>query len=147
VPPATDLAAYAAGFVAAEGHFGASASGTRFRVAVGLAATDAGSCSLLHDLFGVGTITHARRRKDHYDDEVSWQVQSVRDLVAVVVPFMDEHLPPSHKREQYEVWRGALLEYWEHGMRRLRPCDRQGCDEPSRCKGLCRRHYYAAFGR
>ncbi|MEX2659689.1 MAG: hypothetical protein WD232_08325 [Acidimicrobiales bacterium] len=131
----------------AEGHFGVSETGVRFRLAVGLAATDAMSCHLLSDLLGVGTITRSTRRKLHYDDEVSWQVQSVRDLVEVVVPFMDEHLPPSHKRDQYLAWRAALLEYWEHGMRRRRPCRRDGCEEPSRCKGLCRRHYYAAYGR
>lgn len=144
--PATDLAAHAAGFIAAEGHFGANVTSTRFRLAVGVAASDACSVQSLHVLLGVGTVCTSPRRKPHYDDEVSWQVQSLRELVEVVVPFMDEHLPPCHKREQYEVWRAALLEYWEHGMRRRRPCRRDGCEEPSRCKGLCRRHYYAAYG-
>ena len=36
-------------------------------------------------------------------------VRRMRDLVEVIVPFMDEHLPPSYKRDQYEVWRTALL--------------------------------------
>jgi hypothetical protein len=38
--------------------------------------------------------------------------------VEVVVPFMDEHLPPSHKRGQYLAWRAELVDYWEHRARR-----------------------------
>ena len=63
------------------------------------------------------------------------------------MPFMDEHLPPSHKREQYLVWRAQLLDYWEHQARRRRPCRVEGCAEPTRAKGLCRRHYFAEFRR
>lgn len=117
VLPARDLAAPVAGFVAAEGHLGASGTGTRLRLAVGLAAVDEGSCQLLLELFGIGTITRSPRRRAHEDDEGSWQVQWPPDLVEVVVPFMDDHLPPSHERDRYEVWRAALLERWVTGCR------------------------------
>ena len=73
-------------------------------------------------------------------------MRRLRELVEVIVPFMDEHLPPSYKRDQYEVWRGALLDYWEHDARRRRPCTVVGCTVLQRAKGLCRRHYYEAFG-
>lgn len=134
--PAGELAA----FVAAEGTF--LASDRRFAFAVGLGATDTPTCELLAGWFGVGTIQHSARRKPHYDDEVTFIVQRMRDLVEVVVPFMDEHLPPSYKRQQYEVWRAHLLDYWQSGTRRRRPCTIDGCDEPQRAKGVCRRHYY-----
>lgn len=147
MPPVTDLAAHVGGFIAAEGHFGANPTATRFRLAVGLAAADRSSCELLLEVFGVGTITETHRRQAHYDDVVSWQVQALPELVDVVVPFMDHHLPPSHKREQYVTWRALLLGYWQHGARRLRACELDGCLAPSRCKGLCRHHYYLAFGR
>ena len=147
VPPVTDLAAHVAGFIAAEGHFGANRTATRFRLAVGLAAADRGSCQLLLELFRVGTITETTRRQAHHDDVVSWQVQALPQLVDVVVPFMDHHLPPCHKREQYIIWRTLLLQYWEHGARRVHPCSVDGCTASSRCKRLCRHHDYLAFGR
>jgi hypothetical protein len=75
-------------------------------------------CVVARDLLGVGHISTSPRRKHHYDDEVAFQVQSLWDLVEVVVPFMDEHLPPCHKRDQYLTWRAALLDYWDHPPRR-----------------------------
>jgi hypothetical protein len=139
VPPATeDWAAYIAGFVAAEGTFVRCGTPPTFTFAVALGATDADTCEMMHEYFGVGAVRAYPRRKAHYDDEVCFSVRALRDLVGVIVPFMDEHLPPSYKREQYEVWRAALLDYWQHGMRRRRPCTISGCDRPQRAKGLCR---------
>jgi hypothetical protein len=59
---------------------------------------------------------------------------------------MDEHLPDSHKRTQYLVWRAQLLDYWEHRARRRRPCTVAGCEQPQRAKGVCRHHYYERYG-
>jgi hypothetical protein len=70
----------------------------------------------------------------------------MKDLGEVVVPFMDEHLPPSHKREQYLVWRAQSLDYWEHRARRRRPCTIEGCAQPQRAKGVCRHHYFKRHG-
>jgi len=117
------------GFVAAEGHF---ALGPPLAFVVALGATDAESCVALRDLLGVGTLRTYERRKPHYDDVVTFQVRKLRDLVEVIVPFMDAHLPVSYKREQYDAWRSALLDYWEHRAKRVRPCTVEGCDEPGR---------------
>lgn len=145
MPLGTDLAATIAGFVAAEGTFtGTDRPRLRFTFAVGLGASDVGMCELMHDFFGVGSIVRSPRRREHYDDEAAYTVQSMRALVEVVVPFMDEHLPPSYKREQYEAWRARLLEHWELRAKRVRPCTVVGCDAPRRAHGLCRHHLYAA---
>ena len=77
---------------------------------------------------------------------MAFVVSRLGDLVHVVVPFMDEHLPPSYKREQYLVWRAELLDYWEHEAKRVRPCSVDGCDQPRRAHGLCRHHLYAQRG-
>lgn len=142
--PATELAAYIAGFAIAEGTF--IRSSNRFAFAVSLGAADHMMCLLLRDYFGVGRVRTYPRRRDHYDDEVVFSVQSLRDLVEVIVPFMDEHLRPSYKREQYDAWRAELLAHWESKAKRRRPCTVDGCDRPNRARGLCRHHYFQAFG-
>ena len=63
------------------------------------------------------------------------------------MPFVDEHLPASHEREQYLAWRDELLAYWQGRARRRRPCTVEGCDEPRRARGLCRHDYHAVHGR
>ena len=142
---ATEAAALA-GFVAAEGCF-TGTPGSSMQFAVGLGASDEASVRWLARFFGVGRVHHYPRRKPHYDDEVVFVVRRLRDLVEVIVPFMDEHLPPCHKRTQYDAWRAELMDYWNTTARRARPCAIEGCGRPQRAKGLCRRHYYAAYGR
>jgi hypothetical protein len=144
------LAAFIGGFVAAEGCFTShrpSADSHRFRFSVGLGAVDRSSCELLASTLRVGGLHESPRRADTYDDEVTFAVQSLRELVEVVVPFMDEWLPPSHKRDQYVAWRATLLDYWEHKAKRRRRCVIEGCGNERRAKGLCRVHYYERFGR
>jgi hypothetical protein len=134
-----------AGFVAAEGTFtGTDRPRPRFTFAVGLGASDVGMCELLREFFGVGSIVRSPRRRDHYDDEAAFAMQSMRALVDVVVPLMDAHLPPSYKREQYEAWRARLLEHWELRAKRVRPCTVEGCELPHRAHGLCRGHLWVA---
>lgn len=145
--PATEVADFLAGVVAAEGCFVVSGTPPTFTFAVGLGAVDDTLCLELQRFVGVGHLTRSPRRKRHYDDEVSFTVRALADLVDVVVPFMDEHLAPSYKRAQYEAWRARLLDYWAQDAKRVRPCTVEGCDRPRRAKGLCRQHYYAAYGQ
>jgi hypothetical protein len=144
VRPATKFADFIGGFVAAEGCFTGTAK--RFTFSVGLGAVDAEVCLLLRDFFGCGSVVESPRRKAYYDDECSFTIQSIKDHLRVTLPFMDEHLPASHKRQQYLVWRAQLLDYWEHRAKRVRPCTVAGCDAPRRAKGLCRHHYYEVHG-
>jgi hypothetical protein len=113
---------------------------------VALGASDAATCDLLLGFLGVGSVRTYPKRKDRYDDEVVYRVQRLRELVEVIVPFMDEHLAPSYKRGQYERWRADLLDHWEHRARRRRTCSVDGCTGHHRARGLCRRHYFEAFG-
>jgi hypothetical protein len=143
--PATDAAAFSAGLVAAEGTF-TRFGAVGFACVVALGASDRGSVEFLHTFFGVGRVRWYARRRAHYDDEITWTVRRLSDLVGVIVPFMDEHLPVSHKRDQYLAWRDALLDHWEHRARRRRACSIDGCDAPGRAHGLCRRHLYRERG-
>ena len=143
--PAIDLAPFIAGFVAGEGTF--THNGRNFTFAVALGETDAGACELMHAFFGVGHVYHYPRRQPHYDDEVVFQVRKTGDLVNVIVPFMDEHLPMSYKRIQYLEWRVNVIDYWEHRMKRRRPCTVDGCDRPQKGRGVCRPHMYEFYGK
>lgn len=145
-PATSAVGAFLAGFVAAEGTFTQSGEPPKFTFSVGLGATDRGACEMLGTFLGAGRVFASPRRKPHYDDEVTFHVRSFPDLLGVVVPFMDEHLPPSYKREQYQAWRERLLDYWEHRAKRVRPCMVEGCDAPRRAHGLCRRHLYSRLG-
>lgn len=114
---ATDVANLIGGFVAAEGHFQARPVEGRFAFTVALGAADREMVDLLHGFLGCGRTRWYARRRPHYVDEVCFVVRGLSDLVEVIVPFMDEHLPRSYKRDQYGVWRAALLDYWEHDAR------------------------------
>lgn len=142
MPPVTEgLATFLGGFVAAEGTFTGDGD-RRFRFAVGLGAVDTDTCLAFREYLDVGSVTYSPRRKPHYDDEVQFVVQSTRELVEVVVPFMDAHLPPSYKRDQYEVWRARLLEHWTHNARRRKTCSEGECSVPAKAYGLCRHHLW-----
>jgi hypothetical protein len=144
-PDTESLAPFFAGFTAGEGCFSGT-GGNRFVFELGLGAGDERICLAFQGFFGVGHVYYSPRRKPHYDDEVTFAVQSIRELVDVVVPFMDKHLPPSYKREQYLEWRERLLDYWEQRAKRVRPCEIDGCETPRRAHGLCRRHLYVFYG-
>lgn len=150
-PDTEDIAQFVGGFVAAEGCFSGDANGRRFSFQVGLGASDRSTCEELLTFFGVGRVVTSPRRKDHYDDEVTYAVRSIHDLIGVIIPFMDEHLPESYKREQYLAWRERLFEFWDQRARRARvritPCSVDGCDGLQRALGLCRHHYYLAHRR
>lgn len=122
-------------------------SGTppKFRFAIGLGRIDRGMCEAFQAFFGRGTICDSPRREAHYDDESTFAVQSLREHRESTIPFMDAHLPNSHKREQYLDWRARLLDYWEHKAKRVRPCSVDGCSEPRRAHGLCRHHLYEQY--
>lgn len=135
--------------MAAEGCFTGTRAPTkrRFAFQVGVSEADRDVCGLMLTVFGVGRLVPFRRRQAHYDDEITFVVTRLRDLTEVVVPFMDVHLPASHKRAQYEGWRAELLSYWDTEARRRRPCVLEGCAAPALAHGLCRPHLWSEMGR
>jgi hypothetical protein len=144
VQPGTDAtAAFLGGFIAGEGTFVRSGDPPTFRFAVGLGAADTGVCDEMLRFFACGRVHHSPRRKPHYDDEVIFVISALRDHLRVTIPFMDAHLPMSHKRTQYQTWRSQLLEYWEQRARRRRPCFVDGCELLRKAHGLCRHHLWA----
>jgi LAGLIDADG endonuclease len=146
VSPATEIGEFIGGFVAGEGTFGMTVAPPKFTFSVQLGGIDEKVCDELWAFFGVGHVHRYGRRKAHYDDEVHFTVRKVKDLVGVVVPFMDEHLPPSYKRQQYEAWRTKLVDHWQHHAKRRRTCTLPGCDRIQKGRGVCRRHYYQLYG-
>jgi hypothetical protein len=135
-----------AGVVAAEGMFVSTGEPPKFRFAVTLGSEDRVTCEKFLEFFGTGMVYESPRRRPHYQDEVSYIVRSLRTHLAVTLPFMDEQLPASFKREQYLEWKASLLDYWQHRAKRVRPCAVEGCEAPRRAHGLCRRHLYEQRG-
>jgi hypothetical protein len=136
VQPVGERAAFFAGFVAAEGCFTRNRPGARFVFSIGLGSLDRELCESFPGWLGVGRTRSYPPRRTHYQGETVYSVSALPDLVEVVVPFMDEHLPPSYKREQYLAWRADLLDYWEHRAKRRRVCTVDDCPEPQRAKGV-----------
>lgn len=112
-----------------------------------MAGIDHGMVEFAAEVLGVGRVYSYPRRQPHFHDESIFAVRPIRELAEVVVPFMDVHLPPSKKRQQYLAWREQLLAHWEHDARRRRECTVEGCSKLQRGKGLCRHHYYREFGK
>ncbi len=147
---ATDaLVWWIGGFVAAEGCFSATEIGAhrRFTFQVGLGASDTSVCETLQEALGIGRLVTYERRRAHYDDEIAFVVTRMRDLVEVIVPFMDAHLPDSYKKIQYETWREELISYWTNKARRRRPCRLDRCSLTAVAHGLCRAHLWSEMGR
>ena len=124
---ATRVAAFHVGFSAAEGCF----TGNGRDVPLPRRPNAWRGCAILAvtSRFVAATEAALRRRGAVHG------AVGARELVEVVVPFMDAHLPPSHKRTQYLEWRARLLDHWEHRARGG-PCSVTGCGE-SRAKRPC----------
>ena len=112
VPPATEaVAAFIGGFVAAEGTLRLHRDRRpRFRFAVGLGRDGQRDVSRTsHAFFGCGSVCRLRRGASRTTTtSAPSSSRALRDHLAVTIPFMDEHLPVSYKREQYLAWRDTV---------------------------------------
>jgi hypothetical protein len=108
---------FISGFVAGEGYFGyrdrSNREGKRFSFQITLTEKDS---DILYDIKNhfnsVGNIYHHDARDESWQPEVQYIVQSMEELLGVIVPFFDEYgLNHTLKQEQYNDWRGVLVEY------------------------------------
>ncbi len=148
-----------AGFVAGEGSFMVTkqqpgfADGDprlRFVFAVCVAERDRDLLERLQRRLGFGSICLQRSRRLRWQPTTTLTVNSRRAHRLSVIPFMDRHLLPSAKRDQFDQWVAAMDAYdSEHPTRwGMGPstCRIDGCEKPVRGRGLCRSHYYRATG-
>jgi len=114
-----------------------------------MASRDRSLLEELRSLLGFGSITDYERRKANWEPMSALSVNSRRAHVTSTMPFMDAFLlTPTHKRVQYEQWKGSLLAYeLERPRKKGRSiCSEDGCMGFVRGRGLCRSHYYRATG-
>jgi hypothetical protein len=144
-----------AGFIAGEGCFTTTrlesfADGSprvRWKFQVAVATRDRPLLEALREFLGVGAISDAPPRREHWQPISTFTVSSRRALLRQVVPFADRYLLRSAKRSQFETWRSALRDYDElHPPRSRSKCSVPGCDGFVRGRGLCRSHYYRETG-
>lgn len=121
----------------------------RFVFSVTMASRDRPLLLGLRDAIGRGSVRDSEPQKPHWQPRSVLTINSRRAHVDATIPFMDAFLlAPTHKRVQYEQWKGALLAY---EVERPRKVGRSTCSEPEctgvvRGRGLCRAHYYRATG-
>jgi hypothetical protein len=142
-PPVGD--SFLMGYVAGDGSF--VRSGRRYRFAVAVSAVDHTLLLQFAARFGVGGVDRVRPRESHHREVSIYRVGSVHDLRSSVIPVVDAALLPRYKRTQFDRWQASLEAFWTNEMRRSRECSTHGCHRPRRAKGLCRQHYFRAFGR
>ena len=149
-----------AGFVAGEGCFTRSPSGktfpdgspgVKFVFTIQVAAHDRGLLEAVRAAIGSGSISADRPpARPGWQPTVRFDVRSHRAHRRHTIPFMEAHLLPSHKRQQFEAWRDDLAAYegahptrWGEGPS---SCSILGCERPVRGRGLCRSHYHQVTG-
>lgn len=149
-----------AGFVAGEGSFVATSAGagrvdgttrTRFVFKVSVAARDLPMLEAMRTFLGHrGSIQVGAPRDANWQPIATYSVSSRLGVRDVVIPFCDEFLLRSAKRDQFDRWRDEFEAYelayptqWGTGPS---TCSQPDCDKPVRGRGLCRSHYYRATG-
>jgi len=122
----------------------------RFGFSITMAEWDAELIVALQRFLDVGRVRRRAPARVGWQPTVTLRVQSHLANRLVIIPFSERFLPPSHKREQFEMWRAAFFAYesdhptrWGRGPS---TCSAPGCDRPVRGRGLCRSHYYRATG-
>lgn len=148
-----------AGFVAGEGYFSVTRKKPphrngdprlRFVFGVQVARRDLQLLEQLMDTLGCGSIAHRAPARPGRQPTSTLSVSSFLSHRSRVIPFMQRHLPPSHKRHQFELWVQAMDAYelahpsrWGKGPS---TCRVAGCEKPVRGRGLCRSHYHRETG-
>jgi hypothetical protein len=108
--------AYCMGLIVGEGCFSGGPEAPV--LVVGLHASDPQPLLDLRSVFGgilYGPYTYGIRHVRKWVLR-GWELEEA-------LPYFDKWLPPSRKREQYEVWKQKWRAYFEH-QRRLKPHDR-----------------------
>jgi len=110
-----NFANFISGFVAGEGYFiSSSVKGGRkkFIFGISLADIDIKILEKIKDYFKVGHLKTYDKRKPHYHNESTYSVQSIKDILEVIIPFFEMiNLQGTHKEEQFKVWKKEVQDY------------------------------------
>jgi len=144
------------GLVAAEGSFCTAKTGKqyadgtprlRFVFTVKMISADRPLLEALREFLGTGNLLDERQRGT-WQPTSSFTINSFKRHHAATIPFAEQYLLPSQKRQQFEAWCESMRLYEQtHGVKQGRSrCSVENCTDFVRGRGLCRRHYYRATG-
>lgn len=122
----------------------------RFVFSVSMASRDRPLLEALQCFLGCGCLNDAPPRQAHWQPTSTLCIASNKAHRAATIPFAEQFLFPSAKRQQFEHWRDALYAYERDRPSRYgrgpSACTEEGCERPVRGRGLCRSHYYRVTG-
>lgn len=98
------------GFIAGEAHFSfyrPKRGGIVVQLSIGLHENDTAVLEMIQQVLGGIIYKQPSKKAVHY------RVSSKKE-VAALITFCDKYLLPSHKREQYMVWKAQVMEHKSH---------------------------------
>jgi hypothetical protein len=117
---------------------------------VTMASRDRPLLQALREFLGYGSITETPSRQVGWQPTSHFRINSRRGHHAATIPFAEQFLLPSHKREQFVEWRDAFLANEQAHPSKFgkgrSTCSVDDCPLPVRGRGLCRKHYYRETG-
>lgn len=107
---------FISGFVAGEGCFtyrnATNRDSKRFAFQISVADVDHEILKRIKEYLGVGEIYEYDAREEEWQATCQYQVQSIGEIGAVIIPFFDEvGLRGTNKQQQYKDWRNEFIKY------------------------------------
>lgn len=107
-----DLCWFISGIVTAEGSFTTYESDNQFRAGfnIGMADRDETTLRNIASFFNrSGRISRKEEREAHHADTIHFRINSIKDIVELIIPFFEQYPPRGKKRNQYIEWRDEIL--------------------------------------
>lgn len=114
-----ELCWFISGLVTAEGCFTEYETDGRFRAEfkIGMADRDENTLKNIASFFNrSGCISRREEQKDHHADTIHFRINSIKDIIELIIPFFEQYPPRGKKYNQYVEWREEILEKYNFSL-------------------------------